>query len=195
MFYRLDGEPVLEGSPPSKVSFLDPLLGRTELEADLFLVDSVSVPRAERLARAFGLPQDEKGELLSIESRLRPGETVRAGVFACRHRVGNMVLEDLEREAATVAARAGELLRGEVVLGGMVAEVDQERCSACLSCVRICPYSAPRIGARGKAEVLLERCQGCGACAPLCPSQAIKMHLCSDAQLDAQIGIVTRRPS
>ena len=118
---------------------------------------------------------------------MRPGETVRKGVFAARFRVGNMLYEDMALEAGSVAARALEMLSmGTLEVGGAVAEVDQEKCSACLGCLRVCPYSAPMIGQAGKAEVRMELCQGCGACVALCPSRAIDIYCFSDSQIVAQ---------
>lgn len=194
IFMRVGGEPSVSGRGPFQVRYSDPFSGEGEFTADLVLLDAVRTDKVEGLARTFELPVDAKGELLSIESRLRPGETVRKGVFVCRYRVGDMLLEDMALEAGAAAARASELVRsGSLLTGGAVAEVDQERCSACLGCVRICPYGAPRIGDQGKAEVRIELCQGCGACIGLCPSRAIDMYQFSSAQLVAQERVAMRR--
>jgi NADPH-dependent glutamate synthase beta subunit-like oxidoreductase/coenzyme F420-reducing hydrogenase delta subunit len=55
--------------------------------------------------------------------------------------------------------------------GGAV--VDQKKCMACLTCMRICPYGAPVVQAY--SEIRPEYCQACGLCAPECPAQAISM--------------------
>jgi heterodisulfide reductase subunit A-like polyferredoxin len=105
-----------------------------------------------------------------------------------------MLYEDMVVEAGAVAARASEFIgRGTIEVGGAVAEVDQEKCSACLSCLRLCPYSAPIIGQAGKAEVRVELCQGCGSCVALCPSRAIDIYSFSDAQMIAQAKVAIRR--
>jgi heterodisulfide reductase subunit A len=186
-FVRVEGEPSVEGEGPFRVRYRDALSGEGTFAADLVLQDVVLTDQAMEAARVLRLPIDERGELLGIESRLRPGETVRRGIFACRYRVGDMLFEDMALEAGAAAARACETVEQErLEMGGQVAEVDQESCSACLGCVRICPYGAPRIGASGKAEIRIELCQGCGACVGLCPSRAIDLHLCASAQLLAQ---------
>jgi len=56
---------------------------------------------------------------------------------------------------------------------GAGALVDEAKCVACLTCLRVCPYDAPVI--TNKAEMPLEKCQSCGLCAPECPGQAISM--------------------
>lgn len=55
--------------------------------------------------------------------------------------------------------------------GGAI--VDQNKCMACLTCMRICPYDAPVV--TSVSEIRPEYCQACGLCAPECPGQAISM--------------------
>jgi coenzyme F420-reducing hydrogenase delta subunit/Pyruvate/2-oxoacid:ferredoxin oxidoreductase delta subunit len=56
---------------------------------------------------------------------------------------------------------------------GAGAIVNEGKCVACLTCLRICPYDAPVI--TNKAEMPPEKCQACGLCAPECPGRAISM--------------------
>ena len=51
-----------------------------------------------------------------------------------------------------------------MMVGGVVAVVDGERCAACLTCVRVCPYDVPVINIKGEAEIDLAKCHGCGSC-------------------------------
>jgi formate dehydrogenase beta subunit len=55
--------------------------------------------------------------------------------------------------------------------GGAV--VDSNKCMACLTCQRVCPYDAPKVEAY--SVIRPEYCQACGLCAPECPAQAISM--------------------
>lgn len=69
-------------------------------------------------------------------------------------------------------------------LGG--AEVIEDKCAACLTCERICPFDAPHVE-RGIAEIDLVRCQACGLCATECPAEAIEMALYKDQRLLSNI--------
>jgi formate dehydrogenase beta subunit len=55
--------------------------------------------------------------------------------------------------------------------GGAV--VDKNKCMACLTCMRVCPYGAPVV--TSYSEIRPEYCQACGLCAPECPGEAISM--------------------
>ena len=70
---------------------------------------------------------------------------------------------------------------------GVVAEVDQDKCAACLTCVRVCPYEVPIIDVEvKKAKIEAAACQGCGICVSECPVKAITLHHYTDAQVFAK---------
>jgi len=58
---------------------------------------------------------------------------------------------------------------------GLVAEVDPEKCVACLTCVRLCPFGAPHIDEIGHAKIEPELCRACGLCVLECPARAISL--------------------
>jgi heterodisulfide reductase subunit A-like polyferredoxin len=123
-----------------------------------------------------------------LSTRLHAGETVKEGVFVCQGLNASVLASDNISEACAVASSVSELLsRSFLEHGAEVAFVDKEKCSACLACVRICPYDAPLIGEKGKAEIQVASCQGCGICVSLCPSKAIDQWRWSDANLSAEI--------
>jgi len=69
---------------------------------------------------------------------------------------------------------------------GAGAYVDMDKCIACLTCVRVCPYEVPKL-VRGTAEIPIDQCQACGICAAECPANAISMKLYTDERLIAKI--------
>jgi heterodisulfide reductase subunit A-like polyferredoxin len=64
--------------------------------------------------------------------------------------------------------------------------VDEEKCAACLTCVRVCPYDVPFINEEGVAQIDSARCQGCGSCASECPGKAIELQHFTDEGMIAK---------
>ncbi|HEY3314812.1 MAG TPA: 4Fe-4S binding protein, partial [Bacillota bacterium] len=74
-----------------------------------------------------------------------------------------------------------------LTVGGVVATVDPDRCAACLTCVRVCPFTVPRINLDGVAEIDPVQCRGCGTCAGECPGKAIQLPQYKDHQIAAML--------
>jgi len=78
--------------------------------------------------------------------------------------------------------------------------VDERLCTACLTCVRICPFGVPVIRAHatgvgsilGAAHIEAAVCQGCGICAAECPAQAIQLRHYTDIQMSAKVDALVR---
>ena len=62
-------------------------------------------------------------------------------------------------------------------LGCGAAEIIEEKCAACLTCVRVCPYEVPIITPLRTVEIRSERCQACGVCVGECPVRAISFTM------------------
>jgi heterodisulfide reductase subunit A len=88
------------------------------------------------------------------------------------------------RFARQVASRAASILsREKMPVGAVTAWVDPDKCISCMTCVHVCPYMAPRVGANNKAEVQGAVCMGCGSCTAECPAKAITLRHYADAQI------------
>ena len=68
------------------------------------------------------------------------------------------------------------------------AIVDESKCAACLTCVRVCPYGVPEM-VGDKAYMDPRACQSCGLCASECPANAIEVKLTQEHLLDVRIGL------
>jgi formate dehydrogenase beta subunit len=118
------------------------------------------------------LPMQEKEKILQMPAevveKIRKQPRMKIKHLAPEVRVKTMDHFEAgytEKEALEEAGRC----RG--CGGGAV--VDQKKCMACLTCMRVCPYGAPVVQAY--SEIRPEYCQACGLCAPECPAQAISM--------------------
>ncbi|OPY33074.1 MAG: CoB--CoM heterodisulfide reductase iron-sulfur subunit A [Methanomassiliicoccales archaeon PtaU1.Bin124] len=183
---RSDGFPeVLE----DRLVVKDPVLGEdVAIPYDLVVLDNVrTLPDLEELARAVKVPLTAEGRLKRPNAKLKPSESIRPGVFLCGTAGERGLGIGPTLEARSAAALASGMLRSDLTSGGEVAEVWQDLCSACLTCVRTCPYGAPSIGVEGKAEIKMDLCQGCGVCVGICPSKAIQMYSFRDDQITIQL--------
>ena len=111
-----------------------------------------------------------------------------------RMRSAASVLSFTMTMAESIAQARGAVSRAITILsqpylmvGGVVSVVDPDRCAACLTCVRSCPYDVPHINAEGVAYIEPAACQGCGICASVCPRKAITLQHYSDEQIIAKM--------
>ena len=192
-FIRFDPEepPRVEAGPEGlEVTVLDKILGEwVVLRADrLALAAAVRPgPDTKSLGTALKLPLDTDGFFMEAHLKLRPVDFVSAGFFLAGTAHGPKFLEETISQAKAAAARASIVLsKDEMMVGGEVAVVDAERCVACLTCVRTCPYGVPRINEEGVAYIDPAACQGCGNCASACPRKIITVHHHTDAQIVAK---------
>ncbi len=118
------------------------------------------------------LPAQEKEKIAELPSAVveKISKQPRTKVRHLAPEVRVMTMEHFE-EGFTEKEALEEAGRCRGCGGGAV--VDQKKCMACLTCMRICPYGAPVV--TSVSEIRPEYCQACGLCAPECPAEAISM--------------------
>ncbi len=165
-----------------------------ELRPDVLVLSTPIVPSegARELSTRLKVSQDMDGFFLEAHVKLRPVDFSSDGIYMAGLAHYPKLLDESLIQARAAAARAAALLAKDTIdTGGRVAVVDQTRCVGCLTCVRTCPYDAPRIVANltgvgnilGAAQVEAAICHGCGSCASACPAKAIDLMHYTDAQL------------
>lgn len=136
------------------------------------------------IADALRIPMTPEGGVRRGSIQRWPVSTPRPGVFVCGSAMFPKSREMAEAEGEAAGLMAGRFaMQGALEYGGVVAEVTQEKCSACLTCVRTCPYEAPFLGTAGKIEIRTQACQGCGMCVGICPSKALELRGFTDDQI------------
>ncbi len=65
---------------------------------------------------------------------------------------------------------------------GKLAVVDEKRCVACLTCVRVCPFGVPYVGEDSVAHIEPVKCVACGICVSECPAKAIELQTSQDVR-------------
>jgi heterodisulfide reductase subunit A-like polyferredoxin len=171
------------------ISFLDRILKeRMEIKPDLIVLSAATIPREnEELATMLKVPRTAEGFFLEAHMKLRPVDFATDGMYLAGGAHGPKLISESITQASAAASRACTILSKEKMLvGGVVAMVEGERCAACLTCVRVCPYEVPVINVKGEAEIDMAKCKGCGSCAAECPARAIDLMHFRDGQLWAK---------
>jgi NADPH-dependent glutamate synthase beta subunit-like oxidoreductase/coenzyme F420-reducing hydrogenase delta subunit len=60
---------------------------------------------------------------------------------------------------------------------GNGAQIIEDKCVACLTCVRVCPYGVPVVREAGEVDIRADQCQACGICVGECPANAIAFRM------------------
>jgi len=170
------------------------------LEPDLVVLSMPVVPPegTDELATRLKVPVDLDGFFLEAHVKLRPVDFSSDGLFVAGMAHYPKFLDETIVQAQAAAARAMTIVGRDVLeVGGIVAQVDVDKCVACLTCVRICPYNVPQIradsdykgvgGIVGAAYIESAQCHGCGICVSECPAKAIQLLRYRDVQVEAEI--------
>lgn len=176
----------------------DTLSGQpVQVEADLVVLASAMVPSASDLPRKLRIATDAHGFLSEAHPKLRPVETLTAGVFVAGSAQAPKDIPDTVAQASASASKVLELLSKPVLQREpTVAQVNEAACNACFDCQRVCPYGAierkdlrDRQGSvvRSVARINPAMCEGCGACVVACRPQAIDLSGYSNEQVFAQL--------
>jgi heterodisulfide reductase subunit A-like polyferredoxin len=197
--YDFDRKPEVTVDDPLRVRVWESLLDRElELRPDLLVLSTPIVPPEDtrELATRLKLPVDMDGFFLEAHIKLRPVDFATEGVFMAGLVHYPKFLDETIAQAQAAASRAANILcRKTMPTNAQVAVVDPDKCVACLTCVRVCPYDVPKVssdyigvgGITGAAYIEPAVCQGCGICASECPAKAIRLMHYTDAQMLAKV--------
>jgi heterodisulfide reductase subunit A2 len=156
------------------------------IESDnLILSTGVDAVGNGKLADMLKVPLNADGFFVEAHLKLRPVEFATEGIFLCGLAHSPKMMDENISQARAAASRAATVLsKPTLEVGAQVSHVDQSKCISCMTCVRICPYTAPTVNADRKAEIISAKCMGCGICAAECPAKAIQLNHFEGAQFE-----------
>ena len=165
---------------PITVTVTDPILARPlSIAADLLVLANGLTPGlAPDLAAAYGAEVDRDGFFAEAESKWRPVDSLREGVFACGLTLGPRNVEESIASAGAAAQRALRILERECLPAARLsAVVRHSLCARCGRCIEACPYGARSLDEElDRVLVNAAACQGCGACEAVCPNGAAVLN-------------------
>ncbi|MDO8490401.1 MAG: FAD-dependent oxidoreductase, partial [Dehalococcoidia bacterium] len=189
--YNVDRKPeVTEENGKLKVKVFDSVLGADiMLEPDRLVLSSAVRPQSDAasFASKLKLPLTQDGFYMEAHMKLRPLDFVNEGMYVCGlAHAPKFISESIVQARGAVSRAVTVLSKPHLMVGGVISVVDQDRCVACLTCVRSCPFNVPKITEKGVAYIEPAACQGCGICASACPRKAIALQNYKDAQVLAK---------
>ena len=174
----------------------DTLSGRpVEVAADLVVLATPMTPsrQALELAQTLRIGVDQNGFFSEAHPKLRPVESLTAGVFLAGTAQGPKDIPETVSQASGAAAKVLQLFsHDEMTQEPTVAHVIEELCSGCGGCVEACPYKARALHPLwGIATVNAALCQNCGACVVACPNKASQVYNWTPEQILAMADVIT----
>lgn len=177
------------------VTFTDHVLNRpVRMHTDAVILSAATLPNeTEELASFLKVPRNADGFFIEAHAKLRPVDFSSEGIYLCGTAHAPKLISETIAQALAAASRASSFLAAtDQTIGGVVAQVEQSRCAACLVCVRRCPYGVPRINSNDVSEINEALCQGCGICASECPAGAIQLAHYADDQVMVKVDALMR---
>jgi heterodisulfide reductase subunit A-like polyferredoxin len=161
------------------------------IEADHVVLSTGIEPDREnnkRLSDMLKVPLNADGFYVEAHMKLRPVDFTTEGIFLCGLAHSPKFIDENISQARAAAARAATVLSKTVLdVSAQVSYVNQQKCISCMTCVTVCPYSAPFVNKDGKGQIEAAKCMGCGLCASECPARAIQLNHFETDQFNVMI--------
>ena len=181
---------IFEENGKIKVWGVDTLSGKPiEIDADMVVLAQAMRPSqgAQELAKKLKLGTDKDGFLAEAHPKLRPVESVTAGMFLAGAAQAPKDIPEAVAQASGAASKAiGILSQERLYHSPTVAKVLKNLCTGCGMCVAVCPYDAISFK-DGKVEVNEVLCEGCGTCSATCLRAAIQVKNLTQNQVQEMI--------
>jgi heterodisulfide reductase subunit A-like polyferredoxin len=161
------------------------------IEADNVVLSTgveVDLKNNKRISDMLKVPLNADGFYVEAHVKLRPVDFTTEGIFLCGLAHSPKFIDENIAQARAAASRAATVLsKTQLDVSAQVSYVDQQKCISCMTCVTVCPYSAPYCNKDGKGQIESAKCMGCGICASECPARAIQLHHFETGQFTVMI--------
>ena len=171
----------------------DTLSGQNvEIDADMVVLALAMTPSkgTADIAKTLKIGRDKDGFLAEAHPKLKPVESVTAGIFLAGAAQGPKDIPETVSQASAAASKViGLLSQPQLTHSPTVARVRRSHCTGCEMCVDACPFGAISLD-KGRAFVNEVLCEGCGVCSATCVRQAIEVKNATPMQMHDMIEAV-----
>ncbi|MEW5759401.1 MAG: CoB--CoM heterodisulfide reductase iron-sulfur subunit A family protein [Candidatus Thermoplasmatota archaeon] len=179
----------------------DTLTGKKiEIPADMVVLAPAIIPAngSGELFKKLKIAVDKDGFLKEAHPKLRPVESLTAGIYLCGAAQSPKDIPDAVGQGSGAAGKVAGLFSADrLTRDPTIAKITEELCRGCGFCVNACPFDAItledriKFGYSIKVAVVNEGlCNGCGLCSATCLSGAIQHRGFTDSQILAQIAVL-----
>ena len=183
---------IFEEKGKIKVRGVDTLTGKeVEIDADMVVLAQAMRPSkgSDELAKKLKVAVDKDGFLSEAHPKLKPVESVTAGMFFAGAAQAPKDIPEAVAQASGAAAKSITILSQEQLYHSpTVAKVLLNLCTGCGMCVAVCPYEAISLENK-KAAVNEVLCEGCGTCQATCLRAAIQVRNLTPLQVHEMISV------
>jgi heterodisulfide reductase subunit A len=197
LMYEKNDRPVIHKAGPKDecemlIEVNEKLSGETiEIPADLvvLMVGMEAREDSAEIAHLVNISQDKEGWFIESHPKLEPVATTTDGIFIAGCCVSPKDIPDTVAQARAAAARIlAKTSKTQIEVDAVYSEVNEELCSGCRFCNKLCPFSAIEYDEeKGHSHIISALCKACGVCVAACPSSAIKGRHFTEEQVMAQI--------
>jgi heterodisulfide reductase subunit A2 len=157
---------------------------KISVSCDLLVIPEKVVPSEDTslLAQILNQAMDAEGFIQSPNTRHRPVDSPRKGIFFAGNCHDEIDDDELATEISAILAGLGYLGKNGSPQG-QAARIFENECIKCLTCLRICPHGAVVLLSSNKPEIIPQACFECGLCVSNCPAKAIRQEAFLDEKL------------
>jgi heterodisulfide reductase subunit A len=149
-----------------------------------------------KIQEMLALQKTSDGFYLEAHPKLQPVDSASAGIFFAGTAESPKDIKDAVTQASAAAVRAARIMSpGKITVEAITSRVDEDKCTSCGICAKVCPYNAITVDKKNKrpAVVIEAACAGCGTCAAECPFDAIEMNHFTDSQISSQVDAILEK--
>lgn len=166
-----------------------------EIEADMVVLSTAMEPSegTKEIANIMNVGITEDGFIKESHPKIKPVTTDLQGTFVCGTAQDPKDITESIMQATASASKVAEYNYGGIEIEPFIAEIDDEKCSLCETCIELCKFKSISIQ-NDKITIDPMSCTGCGKCLTKCKNSAITVNGNIDEKIFATInGILVNK--